>query len=88
MHISEGILTTPAGQGVLAAGAVAAAAGTFVGLRRLDEEQIPKAAVLGSAFFVASCHPGAHAGSSVHLILSGLMGLCLAGPCFPWCSWD
>ena len=54
MHISEGILTTPAGQAVLAAGAVAAAAGTFVGLRRLDEEQIPKAAVLGSAFFVAS----------------------------------
>ena len=55
MHIGEGILTaTRAGQGVLLAGTVAAAAGTMIGLRRLDEEQIPKAAVLGSAFFVAS----------------------------------
>ena len=55
MHIGEGILTaTPAGQGVLLVGTVVAAAGTMIGLRRLDEEQIPKAAVLGSAFFVAS----------------------------------
>ena len=55
MHIGEGILTaTPAGQGALLAGTVAAAAGTMIGLRRLDEDQIPKAAVLGSAFFVAS----------------------------------
>ena len=83
MHISEGILTTPAGQCVLAAGAVAAAAGTFVGLRRLDEEQIPKAAVLGSAFFVASAIQVPLLGSSVHLILSGLMGLVLGWAIFP-----
>ena len=55
MHIGEGILTaTPAGQAALLAGTLAAAAGTMIGLRRLDEEQIPKAAVLGAAFFVAS----------------------------------
>jgi cobalt/nickel transport system permease protein len=83
MHISEGILTTPAGQCVLAAGAVAAAAGTFVGLRQLDEEQIPKAAVLGSAFFVASAIQVPLGGSSVHLLLSGLMGLVLGWAVFP-----
>ncbi len=84
MHISEGILSgTTAGQGVLLAGAVAAVAGTFVGLRRLDEEQIPKAAVLGSAFFVASAIQVPMLGSSVHLILSGLMGLVLGWAVFP-----
>ena len=83
MHIGEGILTTPAGQCLLAAGAVAAAAGTFVGLRRLDEEQIPKAAVLGSAFFVASAIQVPLGGSSVHLVLCGLMGLVLGWAVFP-----
>ena len=80
----EGILTaTPAGQGVLLAGTVAAAAGTMIGLRRLDEEQIPKAAVLGSAFFVASAIQVPMGGSSVHLVLSGLMGLVLGWAIFP-----
>jgi cobalt/nickel transport system permease protein len=84
MHIYEGILTaTPAGQGVLLAGTVAAAAGTMIGLRRLDEEQIPKAAVLGSAFFVVSAIQVPMFGSSVHLVLSGLMGLVLGWAVFP-----
>jgi cobalt/nickel transport system permease protein len=84
MHISEGILSgTTAGQGILFAGAVAAAAGTFVGLRRLDEEQIPKAAVLGSAFFIVATIQVPMFGSSVHLILSGLMGLVLGWGVFP-----
>ena len=96
MHIGEGILTaTRAGQGVLLAGTVAAAAGTMIGLRRLDEEQIPKAAVLGSAFFVASAIQVPMGYSSVHLVLSGLMGLVLGWAIFPtvlvglilnWCS--
>ena len=84
MHIGEGILTaTPAGQGVLLAGTIAAAAGTMIGLRRLDEDQIPKAAVLGSAFFVASAIQVPMFGSSVHLVLSGLMGLVLGWAIFP-----
>jgi len=84
MHIYEGILTaTPAGQGVLLAGTIAAAAGTMIGLRRLDEDQIPKAAVLGSAFFVASAIQVPMFGSSVHLVLSGLMGLVLGWAIFP-----
>jgi cobalt/nickel transport system permease protein len=84
MHIYDGILgATPAGQAVLAAGTLAAAAGTMIGLRRLDEEQIPKAAVLGSAFFVASSIQVPMFGSSVHLVLSGLMGLVLGWAVFP-----
>ena len=83
MHIAEGILTaTPAGQGVLLVGTIAAAAGTMIGLRRLDEEHIPKAAVLGSAFFVASAIQVPMCGSSVHLVLSGLMGLVLGWAIF------
>jgi cobalt/nickel transport system permease protein len=85
MHIGEGILSaTPAGQCVLAAATLAAAAGTVVGLRRLDEDQIPKAAVLGSAFFIASSiQVPMFFGSSVHLVLSGLMGLVLGWAIFP-----
>ena len=84
MHIGEGLLTaTRAGQGVLLAGTVAAAAGTMLGLRRLDEDQIPKAAVLGSAFFVASAIQVPIGPSSVHLVLSGLMGLVLGWAVFP-----
>jgi len=84
MHIYEGVLTaTGAGQGALLAGTIAAAAGTMIGLRRLDEGQIPKAAVLGSAFFVASAIQVPMYGSSVHLVLSGLMGLVLGWAIFP-----
>ncbi len=84
MHIGEGLLTaTQAGQGALLAGTIAAAAGTMIGLRRLDEDQIPKAAVLGSAFFVASAIQVPMFGSSVHLVLSGLMGLVLGWAIFP-----
>ncbi|MGO9112836.1 MAG: cobalt transporter CbiM [Thermoguttaceae bacterium] len=84
MHIYEGVLTaTRAGQGVILAGTIAAAAGTMIGLRRLDEAQIPKAAVLGSAFFVASAIQVPMGYSSVHLVLSGLMGLVLGWAIFP-----
>ena len=85
MHIGEGILTaTRGGQGALLAGTVAAAAGTMIGLRRLHEDQIPKAAVLGSAFFVASAiQVPIGNGMSVHLVLSGLMGLVLGWAIFP-----
>ncbi len=84
MHIGEGVLTvTHGGQAALLAGTIAAAAGTMIGLRRLDEDQIPKAAVLGSAFFVASAIQVPMGYSSVHLVLSGLMGLVLGWSIFP-----
>jgi len=79
MHISEGILS---GQ-VLAAGAVLAVAGTAIGLKKLDYERIPQAAILSAAFFVASLVHVPLGPSSVHLILNGIVGLLLGWGAFP-----
>ncbi len=85
MHIYEGIITTtPGGHQVLIAGAAAAALGTAVGLYRLDYERIPRVAVLTAAFFVISMVQVPFFGlSSVHLMLTGLMGLVLGWAIFP-----
>ena len=50
MHISEGVLSGP----VLISGAALAAAGTAIGLKKLDYDEIAKAGMLSAAFFVAS----------------------------------
>jgi len=84
MHIYEGVMaSTAAGQMVLAAGAVGAAVGTAVGLQRLDYHRVPQVAVLTSAFFVGSLVHVPLGPSSVHLVLSGLMGLVLGWSAFP-----
>ena len=84
MHIYEGVLSaTPAGQEVLLVGAAAAAVGTAIGLYRMDYEQIPKTAVLSSAFFVASMIQVPIYPTSVHLLMGGLMGLVLGWSAFP-----
>ncbi|NQU25563.1 MAG: cobalt transporter CbiM [Candidatus Nealsonbacteria bacterium] len=83
MHISEAMLTDSLeGNLALGAGMALAAAGTAVGLRKMDYERIPQVAVLSSAFFVASLIqiPGPIA---VHLVLNGLMGLILGWAVFP-----
>jgi cobalt/nickel transport system permease protein len=46
-------------------------------LRKLDEKSIPRAALLSAVFFVASLVAVPVGPSSVHLLLSGLMGLIL-----------
>jgi len=79
MHISEGVLSAP----VLVTGAVLAAAGVSVGLRKMDYEKIPQVAVLSSAFFVASLIHVPIGPSSVHLIINGINGLLLGWLCFP-----
>jgi len=84
MHLYEGILSaTSGGREVLAAGWVAAAAGTAVGLYRLDYERSPRTALLSAAFFVASMIQVPVGPSSVHLVLGGLMGLVLGWSTFP-----
>ena len=50
MHISEGVLSG----NVLLAGGALAAAGTAIGLKKLDYEQIARVGILSAAFFVAS----------------------------------
>ncbi|MEJ2365962.1 MAG: cobalt transporter CbiM [Deltaproteobacteria bacterium] len=79
MHISEGVLSPP----VLVAGAVLTAAGVAMGLKKMDNEKIPRVAVLTAAFFVASLIRVPVGPSSVHLILNGLLGLVLGWTAFP-----
>ena len=84
MHIYEGVLAaTTHGKEVLAAGAVLTAAGTAVGLYRLDYERVPRVAVLSSAFFVASLIHVPLGPTSEHLMLGGLLGLVLGWAAFP-----
>jgi cobalt/nickel transport system permease protein len=73
MHISEGVLS-PA---VLAGGAALAAAGTAIGLKKLDYEAIPRVAILSAAFFVATLIHVPIGPVAEHLVLNGLMGLLL-----------
>ena len=79
MHISEGVLSAP----VLIGGAVLAAGGLACGLKRIHEDDVPKASVLGAVFFVASLiHVNIGPGST-HLVLTGLIGLFLGWAAFP-----
>ncbi len=79
MHISEGILSGP----VLVSGIALAAAGTAIGLKKLDYDRIPQAAILSASFFVASLIHVPVGPSSVHLILNGIVGLLLGWGAVP-----
>lgn len=79
MHIAEGVLSGP----VLVSGAVFAVAGTAVGIKKLDFDKIPQAAVLSAAFFVASLIHVPIGVSSAHLILNGILGVILGWTAFP-----
>ncbi len=72
-HIPDGVLSAP----VLIGGGLVAAAIVTVGLRRLEPDRMPQAAVLSAAFFVASLISLPVGPTSVHLLLNGLMGLVL-----------
>ncbi|MFT3803355.1 MAG: cobalt transporter CbiM [Burkholderiaceae bacterium] len=79
MHLAEGVLSVP----VLATTSALAVGGLVVGLRRLTEAQLPLAALLGAAFFVASTIHVPVGVGSVHLVLNGLAGLLLGWSVFP-----
>jgi len=84
MHIQEGALSgSTEGIIVLCAGAALTAAGTALGLRKMDYERVPQVAMLSSAFFVASLITVPLGFTSVHLVLSGLVGLILGWVAFP-----
>ncbi|WP_346914156.1 cobalt transporter CbiM [uncultured Roseibium sp.] len=78
-HIPDGILSAP----VLIGGAALAVGGVALGLRRLTDQAIPKAAILSAAFFAGSLIAIPVGPSSVHLLLSGLMGIMLGFGAFP-----
>lgn len=73
MHISDGILSMP-----VVVGTSAAALG-LVGfsLKGLEEKEIPKIALMSAAFFVGSFVHFNVGFSSVHLLLSGVIGFIL-----------
>jgi cobalt/nickel transport system permease protein len=79
MHISEGYLSGP----VLISGAVLAAAGTAIGLKRLDYDRIAQGGILASTFFVASLVHVPVGPSNAHLIMNGIIGLLLGWAAFP-----
>ncbi|RWR12675.1 cobalt transporter CbiM [Paenirhodobacter populi] len=77
-HIPDGILAAP----VLIGGAAIAAAGIGLALRRLDDRAILRTALLSAAFFAGSLISVPMGPSSVHLLLSGLMGIMLGSGAF------
>lgn len=79
MHISEGILSAP----VLVAGAAITLVFIVIGIKKIDERQIPLIAILSSAFFIASLIHVPFGPSSVHLILNGICGILLGWAAFP-----
>ncbi|MDR2696143.1 MAG: energy-coupling factor ABC transporter permease, partial [Deltaproteobacteria bacterium] len=79
MHISEGVLATP----VLAGGAVLAAAGLAVGLKRLRPEQAASSAMVAAIFFLASLVHVPLGPTNAHLTLNGLVGLVLGWGAVP-----
>jgi len=79
MHIAEGMLPLP----VLVAGGALAAAGTYIGLRRLEPERIPAAGLVSAFLFVASLIHVPLPATSVHLVLNGLAGILFGWAVFP-----
>lgn len=79
MHISEGVLSAP----VLAGGWALTAAGTAVGLKKMDNDKVMTVAILSAAFFVASLVHVPVGPVSMHLVLNGLLGVLLGWACFP-----
>lgn len=84
MHIPDGILPVP----VTAAGYAVTAAATWYSVHRINQkenprENVPKAALLTAAFFVASWIHIPVPPTSVHLVLNGLLGAVLGYFAFP-----
>lgn len=79
MHIAEGVLSPV----ILGSGAVLAALGVTLGLRRLEYERLMTVAVAAAVFFVGSLVHVPVGLSSAHLILNGLVGVLLGWGAFP-----
>jgi cobalt/nickel transport system permease protein len=84
MHLHEAVLSgSPQGIGVLCLGGVGALAGTALGLRAMDHDQVPRVALVSAVFFVVSLIHIPLGVTSIHLTLNGLVGLLLGWTAFP-----
>lgn len=79
MHISEGVLPPL----ILAGSACLTVAGTAIGLKKLDYDNLVTVAILAAAFFVASLIHVPVGPTSAHLILNGLLGVIMGWAAFP-----
>lgn len=79
MHISEGVLSGP----ILLTGGIATVVGLTIGLKKLNDDTLVRTGVLAATFFLASLIHLPIGPSSIHLILSGLMGIMLGWAAFP-----
>ncbi|MDR2386197.1 MAG: cobalt transporter CbiM [Deltaproteobacteria bacterium] len=75
----EGALSLP----VLVAGGLLTATGVAIGLTKVNNDNIPKVAVMTAAFFTASFIHINIGPSTVHLMLNGLIGLMMGWVAFP-----
>lgn len=78
-HIPDGLLSFP----VLVGGGIVAALGVGIALRKIDDRAIPRIAIFAAVFFTASLVSMPIGPSSIHLLLSGLMGIILGAGIFP-----
>jgi cobalt/nickel transport system permease protein len=78
MHISDGVLPTPVAVGGFAVSLAIIA----WSLRKTKPEDLPKVAVVTSAFFVASLIHVPIGPTSVHLLIPGLVGILLGSDAF------
>ncbi|GAB6137087.1 cobalt transporter CbiM [Halanaerobaculum tunisiense] len=79
MHISEGVLSVP----ILTTGLGLAGVGVTIGLRQMEEEDIPQVAIVAAALFIASLIRIPFGPTSLHLLLNGLAGILLSWRVFP-----
>ncbi len=78
MHISDGVLPAP----VTMAGFAASFVIVAWSVRKTDPDELPKVAVVSSAFFVASLIHVPMGPTSVHLLLPGLVGILLGNAAY------
>ncbi len=79
MHISEGVLSAP----VLVSGGVGTVVGMTIGLKQMEDKDIPKTAIISAALFVASLIHLPVGPTNIHLILNGIAGILLGWRAFP-----
>lgn len=79
MHLVDGLVAAP----VLATASAVAVGGIAVGLKRLEPDHLPQAALASGVFFIASLIHVPVGPSSVHLLMGGLAGLILGWAAFP-----